>query len=1000
MAFALVCLGFVAVTPSVFADVGPNNRLGWIFQPGLVADTQVAGRTVYVGGSFNSVSPAQNYAWRLVQLSTGSGTPTAIYDINRPQNTGHVSAIVDDGSGGWFVGGGFNDVLGSALANLVHILADGTVDDAFPSNANGMVFALERAGDVLYVAGNFTTIGGQPRQRGAAFNIGAKTLRAWNPGVGDNIAFALEVSGSTVFLGGTFTTVGGVTRHGFAAVDNANGALLPLDATGNAGAQVASIVASGNTIYVGGLFTSIGGQPRANVAALDATTAAALPFVADTNSTVRSLLISGSTLYIGGFFTQVGGTARNAVAAVDAASGTLGAWDPNVLGAVFALALNGPTLYMGGQISQVAGQARAGIAAVQAAGTSNLVQPWNPGLSDAVQAMAIASNGEVVAGGTFSHWGAHSRTGLAAFDLVTGDLLPIASPFDSDVRGVHVTDTTVYLAGFFTPSGGQLRNGFAALDRASGALLPWNPDARGSAPSGSAGGRAVAVVGSTAYIAGRFATVGGQPRIGLAAVDAATGALSSWDPGLDDAVLELQRSGNTLVIAGYFTQLVGQPRGRIGAIDLISQTATSFNPNVSGFVPNPTTGNFTAVTGLSIVNGVVYFSGNFLSVGGSPRTHAAAVNLSTNALAGFNPVVGGPALDINVIGSDAYLAGLLVNVNGEADPTLAIVDAATGSINRPGPNLQGQGWHVRRVSGGLLVGGNALGPDFSSLRFFPDDAMGGAPGAPSAPTIYILPINGRSNLFMDWSDSALGGPVTGYIVEVGLRPGRTDFSLNTNEATFSFDGVPAGRYYVRVRAVGSSGVSAASREVAFDAGVAGCAGPPSPPLFTASTSGGNVSLEWYNAVGNASTYQLHVGTSLNSSNIGSFNVGSGTTFSAVAPPGAFYTRMQASNPCGISALTPDVLISVGGVAPPPAPTASATVIANMVNLQWNAAAGAGQYRLDAGSGPGLSNIATVLTPFTSLTANAVPPGTYYVRISAIGAGGVSLASNEVVVIVP
>jgi hypothetical protein len=58
------------------------------------------------------------------------------------------------------------------------------------------------------------------------------------------------------------------------------------------------------------------------------------------------------------------------------------------------------------------------------------------------------------------------------------------------------------------------------------------------------------------------------------------------------------------------------------------------------------------------------------------------------------------------------------------------------------------------------------------------------------------------------------------------------------------------------------------------------------------------------------------------------------------------------------------------------------------------------YRIEAGSATGLSNIAVqpvgnVLTQ----SFGGVPPGTYYVRIRAVNAQGVSIVSNERTVIV-
>lgn len=50
-------------------------------------------------------------------------------------------------------------------------MASGT-SNAFNPNANGDVNTLLLNNDILYVGGNFTTIGGQTRNRLASYNIG------------------------------------------------------------------------------------------------------------------------------------------------------------------------------------------------------------------------------------------------------------------------------------------------------------------------------------------------------------------------------------------------------------------------------------------------------------------------------------------------------------------------------------------------------------------------------------------------------------------------------------------------------------------------------------------------------------------------------------------------------------------------------------------------------------------------------------------------------------
>ena len=86
----------------------------------------------------------------------------------------------------------------------------------------------------------------------------------------------------------------------------------------------------------------------------------------------------------------------------------------------------------------------------------------------------------------------------------------------------------------------------------------------------------------------------------------------------------------------------------------------------------------------------------------------------------------------------------------------------------------------------------------------------------------------------------------------------------------------------------------------------------------------------------------------------------------------------------------------------PAPAAPSNLTAQTsgrsVMLSWSGAAGAAQYRIEAGSRSGAADLAVFDTgsPQTSFTAVSVPDGTYFVRVRAIGAA-VSDPSNEVVV---
>jgi hypothetical protein len=94
--------------------------------------------------------------------------------------------------------------------------------------------------------------------------------------------------------------------------------------------------------------------------------------------------------------------------------------------------------------------------------------------------------------------------------------------------------------------------------------------------------------------------------------------------------------------------------------------------------------------------------------------------------------------------------------------------------------------------------------------------------------------------------------------------------------------------------------------------------------------------------------------------------------------------------------------TVGNVAPSAPFDLRSSVVGSTVTLSWQPPLGpVTTYIIQAGSSPGLSNLANAPTgnAATSFSAAGVGPGVYYVRVRAANADGGSAPSNEVVVTV-
>ena len=159
----------------------------------------------------------------------------------------------------------------------------GALITTFNPNANGMVYDLDVSNDgtKLYVAGSFTTIGGQTRQRIARLNLPSGTVdTAWSANA-DGIVATVISDNNSVYIGGDFTTVKGTARQRIAKLNTTNGNVVTaFNATSDKRITESAIAPDGSRVLVGGENDVINGLPQAAIASLDPTTGATRPWAA------------------------------------------------------------------------------------------------------------------------------------------------------------------------------------------------------------------------------------------------------------------------------------------------------------------------------------------------------------------------------------------------------------------------------------------------------------------------------------------------------------------------------------------------------------------------------------------------------------------------------------------------------------------------------------------------------------------------------------------------
>lgn len=349
---------------------------------------------------------------------------------------------------------------------------------------------------------------------GPALNGTVRAIAEWDPD-GPGPLAALPV------VGGTFTTAGGTVVNNIAAWTHSGwvpvGAGTPGTTGGQLGGQVSALaVLPSGDLVAGGLFTTAGGVPAANIARFDGTSWHSMGDGLTGQGTatlggVRALLVLPSgDLIAGGDFGASGATTLLRVARWSA-----GAWSPVGAGmtrqsgmvytpAVFALALapNGD-IYAGGQWTHADVFPTQHVARFDGTG-------WQPllfGFNAFVTALVALPGGDVIAGGDFTAAGAVPVTRVARWSA--GAWSAMGSGFDGAVRGLTLDAAGNPVAvGFFTHSGGPTVNRAARW-----AGTAWT--AMGSGFNGDALCARLLASGEVGA-GGAFASAGGVTSYGLA----------------------------------------------------------------------------------------------------------------------------------------------------------------------------------------------------------------------------------------------------------------------------------------------------------------------------------------------------------------------------------------------------------------------------------------------------------------------------------------------------
>ena len=279
--------------------------------------------------------------------------------------------------------------------------------------------------------------------------------------------------------------------------------------------------------------------------------------------------------------------------------------------------------------------------------------------------------------------------------------------------------------------------------------------------------------------------------------------------------------------------------------------------------------------------------------GGSPPLAPTAmtnnVSLDTVTLNWTPATSGGPAQSYIIEAGPAPGQTFVTFINGTS--TTLVVGAVPTGV-----------YYVR------VRARNALGTSNPS----PETKVTVGPCTAPGPPTNLAALIGDNNVTLSWLPPATT-VAQGYTLFAGTAPGLSNALVAPLPATPSFFGVaPFGNYYVRIASRNSCGTSAPTADLLVS--VQPCTAAPGAPTNLAFTKNGSaVTLSWTAPAGPSgpARYVLLVGSTTGGSDLlVQATTSNATTFSAIAPNGTFFVRVQGQNACGSSGASNEVVIAI------------------------------------------------------------------------------------------
>ena len=435
---------------------------------------------ILLGGSFAN---SGGFVFNGTTLLNADGTTDTGFNPH-PGANNSVYRALRTANGTVVVAGAFTQFQNQARSTLARLTTNGPIDSLFATDTIGggyPVDVMELPDGKLLVRGTFNTVTGQTRHGLARFHSApvrrGRLETAMNGAVlaNNTVSAVVPLGDGRFVVAGDFTSFSGVARARIAAI-NVYGEVDPTFNVGtgfNSTVQGGTLLASGK-ILLWGSFSSYNNAPAPGLARLNADGSLDTTFTPPVfNAAVNAVhVLSDGRLLVGGAFTFAGSTAAGGLVRLQAggAVDTTFSAGTGANGAILALArASDGSLFAGGAFTTFAGSAAPGVVKLTADGaraSGFSIGTGNANNANPVRALAVASDGKLIVGGSFDGWAGAAVGGLVRLNTDGSRDTAFLNGFGTDGPVwslAALADGRLYVGGNFTTLGGGERRGLVRL---------------------------------------------------------------------------------------------------------------------------------------------------------------------------------------------------------------------------------------------------------------------------------------------------------------------------------------------------------------------------------------------------------------------------------------------------------------------------------------------------------------------------------------------------------